>query len=118
MQIRKLGLKALMIDCRARNIACATRPRPRRIDRLMHRSKHNRVLAHTKVIVTTPHRYRRFAAIRFVPKRVRKLTACALNINKRTIAALYMKGFNRIGQHQIVIQKTSFRLSPTYGHAG
>ena len=118
MQIRKLGLKPLVIDGGAGNVARPARTGAGGVDRLVHRVQHDRVLAHAQVIVAAPHRDRLLGAIGARPDRVRVVAPLAFDVDEGTVTTFGVQLLKRAIELGCVVHRSSpFVAAPYPGAA-
>ena len=102
MQIGKLGLELDMVVGRAGDVARATRACANRLDRLMHRGAHGRVLAHAEIVVGAPHRYVAGASAgELIGGRVGP--AAALQLGKDPVAALLVQSLKVLTKIRVIV---------------
>jgi hypothetical protein len=102
VQISQFALQQHVIVIGACDIARPARAGAAPIERLMHRRKHRRMLAHAEVIIGAPHRYFAGAARMMVPG-TREGARLALQICKYAIPALTTKAVQLTAEMSLVV---------------
>ena len=114
VQVGQFGLEPLVIDGRARDVACAARARASGLERLVHRREDNRMLSHAQIVVAAPDGDVLRGSVGLVPDGMGKLALLALDVDKGSVAALVMQTVDGCVERFVVVHW----LSPFFRPGG
>ena len=117
VELGQLGLELGVVMGVAADVAGSARSGANVVKRLLHRLDHDRVLAHSEIIVGAPDGDW-LGAVAAEAARVGILAAGAQDIDEHAVAAFVVKALDRRLENAIVVQAQSSLRAPSNSHSG